>query len=915
MSDALGECLRSTRLDGALVEDDLSTEGTDLHRFRGEALFGSVEICEICGPPHFFDHPAPPTNSQYDTLLSVTPLVTRHSPRKSVVASVPQFPVQPREPALTAALMFASGIIVDRYSTTPMTTWIGWGVVTAVFAVLALRVGWRGTATVLVALLLVMAGGARHHQFWSLRETPSIAALPAGSQPVKLIATIASPISTRSNNRPGVPTWMRLDHSVLQVECESLVTHDEQLLPVVGLVRVDVAGHLLDLVPGDRVEILGQLAVPEPPRNPGDFDYPEFLRSRGMDRVLRCDTPDTVQLIERPRGLAARVSRLREGVRRECDRLMFDHLPPRLQPVAASLLIGDRSDLHEETETAFIRSGTMHILAISGLHIGVLASFVMLLCRAVQLRTLTTSLLVLAVIYGYAAIAESRPPVMRAVVLGTLIVIGRAFGRKSDGIQALALSALILLLLNPADLFDVGAQLSFVAVAAIIVVTRWVNERTQESFTDRLLAGEQHWIWRATAWSGRWLLAGYIVTCVVWLVTVPITMRTFHLVSPAGLVVNALLTPFSTLVLCAGYVFLGVGLLCPPLAEWVVIPFRESLKWFLNAVEWSAMLPGGYGESPSPSLAWMIGFYVLLLAGLLLRSKSARRWVWRGTCVWTLGWLVVAAWPRTPEPGLTCTFLDVGHGEAIVVECPNGRTLLYDIGSMGDGRRAARAVQALLRERGTSRVDALVISHADSDHYNGGIDLVSQTPVGTALFSQHCLDFEQEGVPELFEELAQRGTALRMIQAGDRLHLDTDVVIEVLHPTPAIEDAHDNANSVVLRITYAGRVLLLTGDLERSGSTHLQETPLEPVDLLLAPHHGGKSANTAAFAQWTRPRHVVASCANDITSALTRIYDRAETIHCTAATGAVRVHVAPDGVLSIQTHNSSTSPGVATPGR
>ncbi len=823
--------------------------------------------------------------------------------------SVPQTPSTPREPALTAALMFAAGIVVDRYASTTMLTWMSLGVVAAILAVVAHRSAWKRTAAILVALLLSTAGGARHHQYWSLRETPSIAALSPESQPVKLIATIASPISTRTNNRPGVPIWMRLDHSVVQVACESLVTHDGKLLPVVGLVRVDVAGHLLNLVPGDRVEILGLLAIPEPPRNPGDFDYPEYLRSRGMDRVLRCDSPDTVQLMERPRGLGARVSRLREGVRAECDRLLFDHLPPRLQPIAASLLIGDRSDLNEETETAFIRSGTMHILAISGLHIGVLASFIMLLCRVIRLRTLTTSLLVLAVIYGYAAVAESRPSVMRAVVLGTLIVIGRACGKKSDGIQALALSALILLLMNPADLFDVGAQLSFVAVAAIIAVTRWVNERTQESFTDRLLAGERHWLWRVLTVSGRWLLAAYTVTFVVWLVTVPITMRTFHLVSPAGLVVNALLTPFSTLVLCAGYLFLGVGLLCPPLAGWVVIPFRESLRWFLNAVEWSATLPGGYGESPSPSLGWMSGFYLLLVAGLLLRTATARRWVWRGTFLWTLGWLVVAAWPRAPEPGLTCTFLDVGHGEAILVECPHGRTLLYDIGSLGDGRRAARAVQALLRERGTNRIDALVISHADSDHYNGGIDLVSQTPVGAALFSQHCLDFKQQGVPELFDALAQQGTTLRMIQAGDQLRLDPEVSIDVLHPTPAIHDSHDNANSVVLRITYAGKTILLTGDLERSGSMQLQQEPLEPVDLLLAPHHGGKSANTAAFAKWTRPRHIVASSGTDVSPALARIYARAKTIHCTAATGAVRVHVAPDGVLDIQTYNQSEDGG------
>lgn len=818
-----------------------------------------------------------------------------------MVPPVPLPPLKPREPAFTAVIFFSAGVVIDRFAAVEIKIWLVLGVLLAGFAGWAYRAGRSQLTAILVALLLACAGGARHHQFWSLRETPSIAALPTESRPVRLIATVASPISTRNNNRPGVPTWMRLDHSVLLVECQSLVTHDEQFHPVSGLVRVDVAGHLLDYALGDRVQIFGQLQVPEPPRNPGDFNYPEFLRSRGIDRIVRCDSPDTILLIERPHGVAAGISRLREGVRLACDQLLFDHLPPKLQPVAASLLIGDRSDLKEATQTAFIRSGTMHILAISGLHIGVLAGFVMLLCRVVRLRTMTTALLVLAVIYGYAAIAESRPPVMRAVVLGTLVVIGRACGRKSDGIQALALSAFLLLLLNPADLFDVGAQLSFIAVAAIIVVSRWMAERTPESFSDRILAGERSRWGRALASTGRWLLAGYTVTAVVWLVTAPITMRTFHLVSPAGLVVNALLTPISTLVLCAGYLFLGVGLLCPALANWVVIPFRESLGWFLHAVEWSSTLPGGYGESPSPALGWMCGFYLLLLAGLWLQTATARRWVCRGTLVWTLGWLLLAAWPRAIEPGLTCTFLDVGHGEAILVMCPNGRSLLYDIGSMGDGRRAARAVQAQLRERGAGRIDALVISHADADHYNGGIDLVSQTPIGTAFFSQHCLDFEQEGVPELFDELARRGTSLRMIQTGDRLDLDPEVRIEVLHPTPAVIDPHDNANSVVLRITYAGKTILLTGDLEKGGANTLLKQPLDPIDVLLAPHHGGKSANTAALAEWTRPRHVVASSGKDISPALAKIYGRAESIHCTATAGAVRMHVTPQGALGIKT--------------
>ncbi len=821
-----------------------------------------------------------------------------------MVSPVPQPQNKPREPALTAALLFAAGIVCDRFGRWEISTWLVLGGFLMGAAFFALRKSQTRTAAVLVALALLAAGGARHHLFWSVREASSIATFPTDLQPVRLEAIVASPISLRNNNRPGVPTWMRVDHSIFLAESQSLLNHAGTKLSATGLVRVDVAGHLLDYQPGDRVQILGQLRSPEPPGNPGDFDYPEFLRSRGIDRIVRCDSPDTIQLIDRPTGIQASWSRLREAVRVECDKLIFDHLPAQLQPVAASLLIGDRSDLKEETEAAFIRSGTMHILAISGLHIGVLAGFVMLLCRAVGLRKLTTWLLVLGLVYGYAAIAESRPPVMRAVVLCTMVVISQLLGRKSDGLQALGLSALVLLLINPADLFDVGAQLSFLAVAVIFTLSDWIAERTYVSFQDRLLAGERPLFVRICTAGGRWLLGAYVMSTMIWLITIPITMRTFHLVSPAGLVVNALLTPVSTLVLCAGYLFLGVGLLCPALAGWAVIPFRDGLSWFLKAVEWSSRLPGAAGDSPMPSTIWMGGFYALLIAGLLVRSSGVKRWVWRGTFLWTLGWLALAAWPHSLEPGLTCTFLDVGHGEAIVVTCPNGRTLLYDIGSLGDGRRAARSVQALLRERGIGHIDALVLSHADADHYNGGIDLVANTPIGTTLFSQHCLNFEQEGLPELFTELTRHGTHLKMIQAGDELLLDPEVRIKVLHPSPQIRDRQDNSNSVVLQIDYAGKSILLTGDLEEGGAAALMKHRIAPIDLFLAPHHGGKSANTPALAKWAAPRHVFVSSGRDITPALARIYPQAEAIHCTAVDGAIQARISPGGLIQVGTHRA-----------
>lgn len=818
-----------------------------------------------------------------------------------------------REPALSAATMLAIGIAIDRVGSFPVVAWAGLAIVG-----LLMGLAWRvlGRAKLIaVALALIAAGGARHHQFWSLRSTESLAALPAAGTPVRLEGVLASPASTRKNNRPGVPSWLRVDQTVLLIQCERLLSHDGSSQRVTGLVRANVTGHVLGFMTGDRVQVIGNLSAPDPPDFEGEFHYPHFLRSMSIDRLLRADHPDTVTLVERPEGVVASIGRARERVRREASQLFFDHLPPTVRPVAESLLLGDRTDMREETSDAFVRSGTMHILAISGMHIAALAGFVMFLCRFAHLRSTTTAIVVAMAILGYAGLVENRPPVMRAVVLGMLTLLASVTGRRSQGLQALAVSALILLIRNPSDLFDVGAQLSFVAVAAIIVSTQWLARRQRETFVDRVLEGEQSWFSRVASRVGRWLVSGYLITAVVWLVTVPILMRTFHLVSPAGLLVNALLTPLSTLVLGLGYLFLAVGLLFPPIAGWVAIPFRWSLELFVSSVEWVAAWPGSSGDSPAPSLVWMVGFYACLLGTLLFRSKTVRRWAGRGALIWTAGWLAVACLPGAATPGLRCTVLDVGHGGAILIECPHGRSLLYDCGSMGDGRQAAMAVQSRLWERKNPQIDALVISHADHDHYNGGIDLATRALVGTLLIAPQCVDFEQEKLEELFAKLVHQGSELKFIFAGDRIQLDPEVTIEVLHP-PADHTAKlDNADSLVLRVTYAGRSILLTGDLEQEGLNRVLQLPAQPVDVLLAPHHGGKSANTPALADWVDPKWVLVSNRTDVHDRMEEVYHRTPEVHTTSREGALTIQIAPDGELRFQASHATlpASPTVPSP--
>jgi competence protein ComEC len=806
-----------------------------------------------------------------------------------------------RAPAVTIAAAFASGIAADRVWQPDWTAWAGSAVLSiiAVLVVPRSRVLWRAVG---VVCLWVCLGGARHHVVWSLRPPDDVARFAAEvPRPAELIGRVCTPVEVLSADTDTfTPEWMRVDRSVCHLECESLASRTGEVR-VSGLVRLEVSGHLLDVGVGDRVRVLADLARPRPPQNPGAFDFRVWLRNRGIDCTLRAGHPEAVTRVDAPLGWRDWVGRGRHRMRQECRRILAEHLQPRCVPVAASLLLGDRTGLTDEVETAFIDSGTMHLLAISGLHVSMLALLLYVVCRWLNVSPVSTAVFVLAGIGGYAFVTDHRPPVMRAAVLAAITVVALSSARRQTGLNTLAVSALAVLLWSPADLFDIGAQLSFLAVVGILLAARHLStERDDEDTRASALQPERP---RIVRWLRPALIRireGYVFTAAIWLFTLPLTMSAFHLAAPVGFLVNVVLLPWSLLMLGAGFSLLVCGLLCPWLAPLAGVVFDATLSILLAIVEWSGTTPFGHIHLPGPGGWWLAGWYLLLsmLSGII-RLPVGHHWLWKALAVWIA--LGLGAGLRPAERGnLKCTFLSVGHGCAILIELPNGRTLLYDAGSLGSAERAQRTVQEALWAARRARIDVVIVSHADIDHFSGIAGLIETLPVGQVLFAQSFLDFKQSSVVSLCNRASQAGAPLRVVWEGDRLRADPHVDMDVLHPPAGRGHDLDNANSIVLRIRFAGRTILLTGDLEEAGLQRLLRQPSEPVDLLLAPHHGSLAANPPELAAWAAPRYVVASAGRGgAVEALRPVYGRYGRVLSTAESGAVAAVIQSDGRLIV----------------
>jgi competence protein ComEC len=217
----------------------------------------------------------------------------------------------------------------------------------------------------------------------------------------------------------------------------------------------------------------------------------------------------------------------------------------------------------------------------------------------------------------------------------------------------------------------------------------------------------------------------------------------------------------------------------------------------------------------------------------------------------------------TRPPPLACTFLAVGHGGCAVLELPQGQTILYDAGRMGLPGRANRGISSFLWSRGISHVDAVVLSHADADHYNALPELLNRFSVGVVFVSPAMFLAEDEAVATLRQIVRDHGVPLREIYGGDRFQLQGTAQIQVLHPLRHCVSGSDNANSIVLRVDYGGRTILLPGDLEGRGLEDVLAEREIDCDVLLAPHHGSMRSRPADMAAWCAPEWVVISGANE----------------------------------------------------
>lgn len=750
-----------------------------------------------------------------------------------------------RRPLVPLVIAFVSGIVAVRLLPLPPPVWLLTGLAAAGLILLSAVYGRLRIVGACLLLLFFSLGASRlgvepyflppHHIDRLAEEVLE--------QPLLIEGVVVSPDDSPAVDAGGVENEGGRVRLLLDLQTLWLAGRE---IEVTGRARLTLLHP--EIVPAYGEQIRGRFKLRRPRGylNPGGFDYPFYLKTQGATLEGWAGEGETLE--RRGTGNGYKPFTWAYILRDRMIRAVNGLLPPEQASLLIAMTLGERTGIPGRITEAFRGSGTYHILAISGLNVSLLAGTLFFLLKAARVPLRPSALLSMGLITFYAILAGGSASVVRAAVMADVYLLGLVLDRDADSLNTLALSALGLLLWQPLLLFDVGFQLTFVATGAILVAV------------DRLPLASWPVPW-------RWAATPVVLSVAAFLGTAPILASAFHRLSLIGILANLPIVPLSGVLTGVGMLFAVLATVVPHYLGWFALVIGWLIDLLVSVAEWWARLPLASVQLFSPSIPMIICYYVALGAAM---AAIGRQWLRWAACAAALACVIlvgVRLLPIFQDGRLRMTVLDIGQGDAIVLELPGKRAILIDGGGLFDDRFdvGEQVVVPFLLSQWIGRLDLVVLSHPHADHLNGLQAVLRHFSVG-----QVWDNGERTVVPIYiwFEEvLRDKRIPHKILHNGYQTSEFAPVQIAVLHPSnplvhssPRGHFSDVNSNSLVLTVKYGKVTLLLPGDIEQEAEQLLLEQGADlEAQVLKVPHHGGRTSSSEPFLARVHPTLAIVS--------------------------------------------------------
>ena len=848
-----------------------------------------------------------------------------------------------QHPLVQLALAFSSGVCAANYVSIRLSWLLGAGAVCSTLLLSFVQKNRMQVAGVTLLSAMFMSGMVLVEL--ERRNESSLRRLLEQSEDQQLTLTGAL---------DGPPEFAR-DRVYLSMRVEN-VTGRVSLLVTLRDAPSTNQFNSLQLRYGTRIRITTTLDRTGNYRNPGVTSLAEFLDRNGYDGTGIIKTPAAITRLDDTRVFPplAWLYDWRSRLQQQID----TRFQPETAGVLDAALLGNRYNLSPDASERFREGGTFHVLVISGLHISFIGAVMFLIVKRLTRRRALQFLFPAVIVWAYSLAVGADASVVRAALMFTFAGVGTILFRQSSSLNALGGAALVLLVHSPKAIFDPSFQLTFLSVLAIVVIAwpllsnmsaigAWYPTRAmpyppacsrgfkyicevlfwrEKKWTQELARSTHHYrLVKAPLASRleryhvqailRYTFGAVVVSASVQLMLLPLMIVYFHRLSLASLVLNIVVS-----ILLAALVV--VALLALLLGQVPLFKLADAINWLMvhsvdpfSTFDWATFrLPEYSGPAALIYAVYYLPLLILVVAlshwrPLALQAErhcKLHRYVLPLTCaqLFLLGVLVLHPLSSDHPNGLLrIDFLDVGQGDSALVTMPDGTTLLVDAGgnTIDSTRRIGETVVSeYLWWRGLGQIDYVLATHADADHIDGLNDVLKNFTVRSVLIARRPTDDPE--FSKFSQTLTRTNTPSETIEAGDVIHFG-DVAVGVLWPPDTAEKSTNN-DSIVLRIQFGERSILLTGDIEQATERTLLASQQQlHADVIKVPHHGSKTSSTEGFVAATNPQLAIISVGRNSRFG----HPHKEVVERWQSTGATVLTTGNSGTITITTdgHNLS----------
>jgi competence protein ComEC len=626
---------------------------------------------------------------------------------------------------------------------------------------------------------------------------------------------------------------------------------------------------------GDLLKVTGEL---ETPSQSGDFDYRTYLARQGIYSVMYYPVVEVLD-----HGQGSKPLEWIYSLRQRLSASLARALPEPPASLAQAILLGSRGNIPDSVNQAFSRTGTAHLLAISGLHVSIIIAMLLSLCRLFFGRRRSIYIwLTLAAIWLYSILAGMNPPVIRATIMGSLFLVAEYLGRQRSAIIALAFAAAVMLGIQPGLLWSVSFQLSFLAMAGLVLFCPYLQDWGRKGVA-KVFAGRE-----VLATAGNVITDVFAASLASIVAVAPLIAYNFGIVSLVSLPATFFSLPALPFIIVTSGLVALTGLFATLAAQilgWLAWLFLSYLVFVVR----------GFDALPYSSLqvttipAWHVLGYYAVLAGVMVcfkyrnklayfssRLTSGMKKLAQGILKPHLGfspkWLIlplliiaILLWfaaLTTPDDRLHVSFLDVGQGDGVLIQTPNGQNILIDGGPDSQHINLEMGERLPFWDR---TIDLVVCTQPQADHVTGLIEVLNRYKVKEVL--DPGISYDSSIYQEWLRLIETEGIEYNIARAGQEIDLGSGIRMEVLNPPETLwqgtSDDVDN-NGVVLRLSWGKVSFLFTADIREEVEFELigQRANLKSTVLKVS-HHGSRTSTTSQFLAAVDPEVAVISVGAD----------------------------------------------------